>query len=136
MMATQEEQELFGLKAGDVSKLEQEPAGYIIYKVESRQTVPMDRVKDEISRELFRQKMDAQLKSITAAVHSNLNDEYFGPSNPTPPAGALPRNVPGAHPGVPQSPTGPEPKPPAPSSPSAPPGSAPSPAAPGQAPPK
>jgi hypothetical protein len=93
MLAPQEEQELFALKAGAVSKLEQEPAGYIIYKVESQETLPVDKVKDEISRELFRQKMDAQLKSVTAAVHADFNDEYFGPSSPPP-----------QHPGMPPGP--------------------------------
>ena len=83
-----DEQELFGLKAGEVSKVEQEPAGYIIYKVESRQTLPLEQVKDEISRELFRQKLDAQLKSVTGSVQAEFNDQYFGPPAQTPPAGA------------------------------------------------
>ncbi len=80
MMAPNDEQELFALKPGDVSKLEQEPAGYIIYKVESKQTLPMEQVKDEISRELFRKKMDEQQKAVTAAVHADYNDQYFGPA--------------------------------------------------------
>jgi len=105
MLAQPEEQELFALKAGDVSKVEQEPAGYIIYKVESRQTLPQEQVKDEISRELFRQKLDAQLKSVTGSVQSEFNDQYFGPpatppgaalgTLPKPPAGSTPRPAPG-----------------------------------------
>ena len=43
MMATSDEQELFGLKTGDISTLETDPAGYLIYKVESRQTCPWTR---------------------------------------------------------------------------------------------
>ena len=82
MMAPQEEQELFALKPGDVSKVEQEPAGYIIYKLESRQTLPVDQVKDEIARELSRQKMDAQIKAITATVKAEFNDQYFGSPAP------------------------------------------------------
>lgn len=136
MMAPQEEQELFALKAGDVSKLEQEPAGYIVYKVESKETLPMEKVKDEISRELFRQKMDTAMKSVTAPVHADYNDEYFGPVN-TPPRAIMP---PG---NVPQPGKAPEPKPPGPGSPSTPPSSSappststPPPASQGQAPPK
>ncbi|HKE30922.1 MAG TPA: peptidylprolyl isomerase [Candidatus Angelobacter sp.] len=87
MMAPQEEQELFALKPGDVSKVEQEPAGYIIYKIESRQTLPVDQVKDEISRELYRQKIEAQIKAITATVRAEFNDQYFGsPASPASPA--------------------------------------------------
>jgi len=82
MMAPQEEQELFALKPGDVSKVEQEPAGYIIYKLESRQTLPVDQVKDEIARELSRQKMDAQIKAVTATVKAEFNDHYFGSPPP------------------------------------------------------
>ena len=82
MMAPQEEQELFALKPGDVSKVEQEPAGYIIYKLESRQTLPVDQVKEEISRELSRQKMDAQIKAVTATVKAEFNDHYFGSPPP------------------------------------------------------
>ena len=99
MLTPAEEQELFALKAGDVSKVEQEPAGYIIYKVESRQTLPEEQVKDEISRELSRQKMESQMKSITSAVKADLNDEYFG-APATPPVG--------------MGPGGPVPRPPAP----------------------
>ena len=88
MMAPQEEQELFALKPGDVSKVEQEPAGYIIYKIESRQTLPVDQVKDEISRELYRQKIEAQIKAITATVKAEFNDQYFG-SPASPPSSAV-----------------------------------------------
>src|SRR5215471_15134591 len=88
MMAPQEEQELFALKPGDVSKVEQEPAGYIIYKIESRQTLPVDQVKDEISRELYRQKIQAQIKAITATVRAEFNDQYFG-SPASPPSSAV-----------------------------------------------
>lgn len=95
-----DEQELFALKPGEVSKVEQEPAGYIVYKVESKQTLPMEQVKDEISRELFRQKLDAQLKSVTGSVQAEFNDQYFGP--PAAPPGAA---------------TGPSPNPPAPARP-------------------
>jgi parvulin-like peptidyl-prolyl isomerase len=132
MLAPQEEQELFALKAGEVSKLEQEPAGYIIYKVESKQTVPLDQVKDEISRELFRQKMDSQLKSITAAVHADFNDKYFGPPNP-PQAMGAPGALPGT-PGAARTPKGP-PRPEPSPTPAAPSSSAPPPSQ-GQTPPK
>ena len=123
MLTPAEEQELFALKPGDVSKVEQEPAGYIIYKVESKQTLPQEQAKDEISRELFRQKMESQMKAINSGVKADFNDQYFGASTP-PPSTIMP---PGA-----QSPNAPAPKPPTPA-PAAPPASTPPQ---GQTPPK
>lgn len=88
MMQAAEEQEIFALKPGEVSKVEGEPSGYIIYKLESKQSLPLDQVKDEISRELFRQKMEAQMKNVTGSVHADFNDQYFGPATPAPAPGA------------------------------------------------
>jgi parvulin-like peptidyl-prolyl isomerase len=93
MLLPQEEEEVFALKAGQVSKVEQEPSGYIIYKVDSKQVVPLDQEKDAISRELYRQKFEAKIREITGSVHADLNDQYFGP----PPANAPP-GAPGAPP--------------------------------------
>lgn len=92
-----QQQDLFSLKAGEISKVEQEPAGYVIYKVESKQIAPLEKVKDEISRELFRQKMEEKTKEITAGVRTDLNEKYFGPAlaPPSAPASVLP---PGARP--------------------------------------
>ena len=87
MLQPQEEEEIFGLKPGEVSKVEQEPSGFIIYKVESNQVAPLDQVKDQISRELVRENMEAQVKSIQGAVHADFNDQYFGPPTPAPGAG-------------------------------------------------
>jgi hypothetical protein len=52
-LAPAEEQEIFALSPGGVTKVEQEAAGYVVYKVESKQTLPLDKVKDEISRDIF-----------------------------------------------------------------------------------
>jgi hypothetical protein len=88
MLIPAEEEEMFSLPVGGVSKVEPEPSGYIIYKVESRQTLPLSDVKDEISRELFRQKMEQELKSITNSVHAEYNDQYFGaPAQTSSPSG-------------------------------------------------
>lgn len=101
MLTPADEKELFALKPSEVSSVKQEPAGYIIYKVESKETLPLDQVKDEISRELFRQKFDAQMKAVTESVKAEFNDQYFGSA--VPPSGAAmgaspnaPATVPGA----------------------------------------
>jgi parvulin-like peptidyl-prolyl isomerase len=102
MLAPPQEQELFALKPGEVSKVEQEAAGYTIYKVESREVIPLDKVKEEITSGLARASMDAKTKEINSGIHADLNENYFGP----PAAGAPPSMVPrGSNPSVaPQAP--------------------------------
>lgn len=87
MLLPAEEDEIFSMKPGEISKVEQEPSGYIIYKLESRQTAPLAQMKDEISRELFRQSIDSETKSIAGSLHADFNDQYFGPPSPNPAGG-------------------------------------------------
>jgi PPIC-type PPIASE domain len=84
-MAREEEDELFALQPGSVSKVRQNPSAHIFYKVETKQTLPLDKVKDEISRELARQNLDKAIKEITGSAHADFDDNYFGPS-PSPAA--------------------------------------------------
>ena len=78
MLPAQEEEAVFALKAGELTKVIVEPSAYVIYRLESEQTIPLERVKDEISREIFRQRIETQTKAITGGVHSDLNEKYFG----------------------------------------------------------
>ena len=81
---------LFDLPQGGVYKDDQ-PTAVIIYKVEKKESLAPDKVKEEIVRTLERQKMDATLKGITSSVKADYNDTYFGPATapaappPTPP---------------------------------------------------
>ncbi len=68
----------------------------MIYRVESTQPSPLDSVKDEISKELFRQNMETKTKELNSPVHAEYDEKYFGPPAP---AGAPP-----AQPGLPNSP--------------------------------
>jgi parvulin-like peptidyl-prolyl isomerase len=79
------EKELFALKDGGIAKID-EPTAFVIYKVEKKETLPMEKVKDEIARLLHRQKMEARLKEITSGVKADYNDIYFGPATPATPA--------------------------------------------------
>src|SRR5262249_25948501 len=67
-------------------------AGYTIYKVESRDFMPLDKVKDEISREIGRTNLEAKNKEINTGIHAELNESYFGPA--TPPPSAVPPGSP------------------------------------------
>ncbi|MBZ5520833.1 MAG: peptidyl-prolyl cis-trans isomerase [Acidobacteriia bacterium] len=102
MLPAPEEEAVIALKPGEVTKVIAEPHAYVIYKLESRQTLPLDRVKDEISREIFRQKIEAKTKAVTGAVRSDLNDRYFAaPPPPANPPGPGPAKPPAAAPPAP-----------------------------------
>jgi len=74
------EKDLFALRPGEVTKLESEPSGLNIYKLRSRDTIPVESVKGEIVRDLHKKNMEEAIKAVTGAVHSELNDQFFGPT--------------------------------------------------------
>lgn len=88
------EQEVFSHKAGEVFRSD-EATGHMIYRVESRQTSPLESVKAEITQQLFRQKMDAKTKELNAPVHAEYEEKYFGP--PITPMPLKPPVPPGAN---------------------------------------
>lgn len=73
-------EEIFALNPGQVSQVEKEPYSFVIYKVEARRTLPLEMVRDEISREISKRKLEDALKLVTGSVHSDLNEKYFGAS--------------------------------------------------------
>jgi hypothetical protein len=75
------DQEIFSHKAGEVFRSD-DTNGYLIFRVESRQTSPLESVKEEIAREMFRQKFDEKTKELNAPVHTDYDEKYFGPSVP------------------------------------------------------
>jgi len=84
------DQEIFSHKAGEVFRSD-DASGYMIYRVDSRQTSPLESVKAEISQQILRQKMEAKTKELQAPVHAQYDEKYFGP-----PAPAGPPQPPGA----------------------------------------
>jgi hypothetical protein len=79
------DQEIFSHKAGEVFRSD-DSSGYLIYRVDSRQVVPLETVKEEIARELGRRKLEEKFKELTTPVHTDLNEGYFGPPAPAVPA--------------------------------------------------
>ncbi len=72
------DQEIFSHKAGDVFRSD-DANGFLIYRVDSLETMPMDSVKEEISREIFRRKMEEKQKELTGPVQTSYDESYFGP---------------------------------------------------------
>ena len=71
------EQELFALKAGEVSKVQTDPSSLTIYKIRTRSTLPLERVHAEIAQEIQLQEIQSALQAITGAIKTDFNDQYF-----------------------------------------------------------
>jgi hypothetical protein len=54
----------------------------------------VDQVRGEIVRDIFRQKMEADVRGVLNSVQADMNQQYFAPSITAQPA-ALPGPVPG-----------------------------------------
>jgi len=79
------DQDINALKAGEVTKVEVEPSGFNIYKVRSRNTIPLELARAQIVREISQKHIDDALKAATSSVHSDLNEQYFSLQHAAPP---------------------------------------------------
>jgi hypothetical protein len=79
------EQEVFSHNAGDAFRGD-DANGYLIYRVEKKETAALDTVKEEILRDILRSKMDEKIKELKAPVHTTLEEKYFGAPAPAGPA--------------------------------------------------
>jgi len=69
--------QIFALRAGQVTKLESLPAGFSFYRVRTRDVVPLAAVKDTLTRELSQKLAQAELQELLGGIHSELNMEFF-----------------------------------------------------------
>ena len=72
--------EIFALKPGEVTRIKEETGGFAMYRLLERDTYSQDQVKGEIVRDLFRQKMEADVKGVLQAVQTDMNSQYFAPA--------------------------------------------------------
>jgi hypothetical protein len=88
--------EVFDLKAGEVSKVISDTGGHYIYKVNTKEQLPVDQVKDEIHSTLQNQRTREMMDKVNNSFKSETNEAYFGPPGPMqPPRRPNPRMVPG-----------------------------------------
>ena len=90
------EQKVFAAKAGDVTDVLPDSVGYIIYRVDSKQQLPFDQVKDDAKRRITQQRLQDLQQQLTTASKADYNDAYFGPETPAAIPGA------GTRPGAPR----------------------------------
>jgi hypothetical protein len=70
------EAELFELKPGQITNVREFPTAYVIYKLESRRTIPLQEAAPEISQKLYQQKLATLMKPL-ASVQAHYNERYF-----------------------------------------------------------
>ena len=78
-LPAQDEVEFLAGGSGSVSKVQVEAAGYLIYKLDSKNPRPFDQVKAQISSTLSRQVLEEKTNAVMSGVQSELNDQYLGP---------------------------------------------------------
>ncbi len=86
-----EQAEIFNLKPGETSQLITSSPGYLIYKVGEKDTLPLDKVREEIVTALQSQRMQEATLAIQKSAAPELNPKYFGDAT----ADAPPGNAPG-----------------------------------------
>jgi hypothetical protein len=78
---------VFDLKAGGVSAVISDNGGHYVYKVVSKETLPLDQVKEEIHNKLKSEHMKETMDKYTNSFQAVPNEAYFGPAAPAGPAG-------------------------------------------------
>jgi len=119
---------VFDLKAGEVSQVMSDNGGHYIYKVVSKEVLPLDdKVKAEIHNKLKSEHMKEAMDKYTNSFQAVPNEAYFGPPGSAGPAGmrqappprmprpqmAPPPGQPQAQPSAPPAATPPAQQPPA-----------------------
>jgi hypothetical protein len=94
------EQKVFEMKPGEVSDVISDSVGYVVYRVDSRQELPFDQVKDDIKRKITQQRMEDARQQILNASKADFNDSYFGPEAAPPKPPSLGGTPPSLRPGA------------------------------------
>jgi hypothetical protein len=90
--------EIINLKSGETSQVISTPNGYLIYKVGEKDTLPLDKVHDEIVSTLRSQRIQESMQAIQQSATPQLNDAYFVGELPSTPSSKPPTGGQGAPP--------------------------------------
>jgi hypothetical protein len=72
------------LKAGDVSEVITDGAGHYIYKLEGREQLRLDQVRDEVRGTLISERLRAVMHEIQSSYSAETNNAYFSSQAPPP----------------------------------------------------
>lgn len=110
---------VFDLKPGQVSQVINDSGGHYIYKVVSRDELPLAQVKDEIRTTLQNQRTRDAMDKYQNAFQVETNQNYFGATGASPMRSGMPPPRGPQHPGMAPSPAAPVPQAPPPAQPPA-----------------
>jgi len=79
MYAADQEKQILALKPGEFTSVMELPSAFVIFKLESRQTLTAEKAKDEITRILVKENVEKQEQARAKAVTVDFNDQYLGP---------------------------------------------------------
>jgi hypothetical protein len=85
---------VFDLKAGEISAVISDNGGHYIYKVASKEVLPLDQVTDEIHNKLKSERLKEEMDKYTNSFQAIPNDAYFGAAPPMGSGGRPPGQVP------------------------------------------
>ena len=88
---------VFDLKQGEVSQVINDSGGHYIYKINSKQELPLEQVKNEIHSTLQNQRTRDMMDKVNSSFKVETNEAYFGPGavNAPPQRMPNPRMAPG-----------------------------------------
>ncbi len=86
----------FDLKVNEVSAVISDNGGHYVYKVVSKEVLPLDKVNEEVRNKLKSERLKEIMEKYTNSFQATPNEAYFGPAGPTGPGGrpALPPHMP------------------------------------------
>jgi hypothetical protein len=70
------------LKTGEVSAVLSDQGGFYVFKMGEKDTVPLDKVKDEIRATLRGKRLQDEMHAVQEATSTTLDEAYFGPEPP------------------------------------------------------
>jgi len=71
----------FDMKVGELSQVISDASGHYIYKLESKELLPLDAVKEEIRSLLQNRSMQEAMHKIQESFSTEMNPEFFGPGS-------------------------------------------------------
>jgi hypothetical protein len=71
---------VFEMEPGQVSDVIADPSGYYIYKVVSKQILPLDKASKEIRKSIASQRLQDGTAALTKSIKVELDQMYFGAS--------------------------------------------------------
>jgi DNA-binding FrmR family transcriptional regulator len=82
--AEDQEKQLFALKPGEVTAIIEQPSTFLIFKLEGRELITVEKSKDEITRTLIKQHLEKESQASSSTVQIKYNEQYVGAPQASP----------------------------------------------------